>query len=74
MELTGVAKTFFTGNTELHDKTLTWQCFTENFKQCFQDIMLDRQLLTVKQKKDEDPVTFAYRVHTLAKKTIPVSC
>jgi hypothetical protein len=30
-------------------------------------------IASVKQKKDEDPETFADRVHTLAKKTLTVS-
>ena len=75
LQLTEVARTFYNGNLELHDQSITWTAFKAAFHDRFRDVRTDQyhftQLQMARQKRDESPKDFADRCRSLAQKTVP---
>ena len=55
-KLTDVARTFYNGTLELHDRSITWTAFKAAFNDRFIDVRTDQyhftQLQMARQKKD----------------------
>src|SRR5215469_4346225 len=72
LKLTGSARTFYQGCSELHADRLTWQTFKELFRNRYKDVHTDQyhfmRLQTARQAKNEDPLQFADRCRGLAQK------
>jgi hypothetical protein len=75
LKLTDSAKSFYSGNLELHSPDITWENFKVQFQKRFRDVHTDQfhfiQLQTARQKRDETPQEFADRCRSLAQKTVP---
>lgn len=72
LRLTGSAKLFYHGCTELHEEGTAWQTFKSAFRRRYKDIHTDQyhftKLQTARQGKNESPQEFADRYRALAQK------
>ena len=71
--MTGPARTFNRGCSELHVDDLTWQKFKEAFRNKYKNVHTDEyhfmRLQSARQARNEDPLQFADRCKGLAKKS-----
>ena len=74
LKLSGSAKTFYQGCTELHEEDATWQTFKNVFRRRYDDVHTDQyhftRLQTARQAKGESPQEFADRCRQLAQKVM----
>jgi hypothetical protein len=70
--LTGSAKLFSQGCTELHEAGVSWQIFKGVFRNRFKDVRTDQyhftRLQTARQAKNESPQEFADRCRALVRR------
>jgi hypothetical protein len=74
LKLSGSAKTFYQGCTELHEADATWQAFKNAFRRRYDDVHTAQyhftRLQTARQTKGESPQEFADRCRHLAQKVM----
>jgi hypothetical protein len=74
LRLTGSAKLFYQGCTELHEEGVTWQFFKNAFRHRYKDKHTDqyhfKELQTIGQAKKENPQDFVDPCRALAQKVM----
>jgi hypothetical protein len=74
LKLSGSAKVFHQGGTELHSENTRWHAFTEALRERYEDVRTDhfhfKQLQSARQGKKESHQEFADRCRALGQKLI----